>query len=48
MAPALAVGLGAVFIPHPATWVLELDPLPEGPHDRLIVIDRFAQLTEYF
>jgi len=48
VAPALAVGLGAVFIPHPATWVLELDPLPEGPHDRLIVIDRFAQLTDYF
>jgi hypothetical protein len=28
--------------------VLELDPLPEGPHERLIVIDRFAQLTEHF
>ncbi len=48
VAPALAVGLGAVFIPHPATWVLELDPLPDGPHERLIVIDRFSRLTEHF
>jgi putative hydrolase of the HAD superfamily len=48
VAPALAVGLGAVFIPHPATWVLELDPLPDGPHERLIVIDRFTDLTEHF
>ena len=46
--PALAAGLGAVFIPHPATWVLELDPLPAGPHERLLVIDRFEQLVEYF
>ena len=48
VAPALAAGLGAVFIPHPATWVLELDPLPAGPHDRLLVVDRFDQLVEYF
>lgn len=46
--PALAAGLGAVFVPHPATWVLELDPLPDGPHDRLLVLDRFDQLTEWF
>jgi putative hydrolase of the HAD superfamily len=48
VAPALANGLGAVFIPHPATWVLELDPLPEGPHNRLLVLDRFDQLTDHF
>jgi putative hydrolase of the HAD superfamily len=46
--PALAAGLGAVFIPHPATWVLELDPLPEGPHERLLVLDRFEQLVDHF
>jgi putative hydrolase of the HAD superfamily len=46
--PALAAGLGAVFIPHPATWVLELDPLPEGPPDRLLVLDRFEQLIDHF
>lgn len=46
--PALAAGLGAVFIPHPATWVLELDPLPARPHRRLLVIDRFEQLLGHF
>lgn len=48
VAPALAAGLGAVFVPHPATWVLELDPLPEGPHERLLILDRFDQLTDHF
>jgi putative hydrolase of the HAD superfamily len=48
ISPALAAGLGAVFVPHPATWVLELDPLPDGPHERLLVLDRFDQLTEHF
>jgi putative hydrolase of the HAD superfamily len=46
--PALQAGLGAVFIPHPATWVLELDPLPDGPRERLLVLDRFEQLVEHF
>jgi putative hydrolase of the HAD superfamily len=46
--PALAAGLGAVFVPHPATWVLELDPLPPGPHDRFLQVDRFEQLLDYF
>ncbi len=27
--PARAAGFGAVFVPHPGTWVLELDDLPE-------------------
>jgi putative hydrolase of the HAD superfamily len=48
VAPALAAGLGAVFVPHPATWVLELDPLPEGPQDRLLVLERFDQLVDHF
>jgi putative hydrolase of the HAD superfamily len=48
VAPALSAGLGAVFVPHPATWVLELDPLPDGPHDRLLVLERFGQLTDHF
>lgn len=48
VAPALSAGLGAVFVPHPATWVLELDPLPDGHHERLVVIDRFPQLTDLF
>lgn len=48
ISPALAAGLGAVFVPHPGTWVLELDPLPEGGHERLLVLERFEQLTDHF
>lgn len=46
--PALAVGLGAVFIPHPATWALELEALPSEPHPRLLVLERFEELTRHF
>lgn len=46
--PALAVGLGAVFIPHPATWALELESLPSAPDARLLVLDRFEDLTRHF
>jgi len=46
--PALAAGLGVVFVPHPATWVLELDALPDATHPRLLVLERFAQLTDWF
>lgn len=46
--PALAAGMGAVFVPHPATWVLELDPLPQTASDRLLVLERFEQLLDWF
>ncbi|MCL4847895.1 MAG: HAD hydrolase-like protein [Acidobacteria bacterium] len=46
--PALAVGLGAVFIPHAATWALELERLPEAPHPRLLVLERFEDLIRHF
>ncbi len=44
--PALAAGLGAVFIPHPRTWSLEITELDEG--DRLLVLEGFAQLLDHF
>ncbi len=47
--PALAAGLHAVFIFHKDTWVLEhaeIDPAPPG--QRLIEIDGFGRLAEYF
>ena len=44
--PALAAGLGAVFIPHPRTWSLELADVNES--DRLLVIDEFAKLLDHF
>lgn len=45
--PALAAGLSAVYIPHPHTWHLEHEEVPEG-HERLVVIERFTALRELF
>ncbi len=45
--PALAVGMGAVFIPNDHTWALEHAELdPSAP--RLLQLDRFSQLTDHF
>jgi len=44
--PPLAAGLGAVFIPHPRTWSLEVVEVVES--DRLLVLDSFDQLREHF
>jgi len=46
--PALAAGLGAVFVPHPATWTLELAELPAPHTPRYIVLDRFRDLLDRF
>jgi putative hydrolase of the HAD superfamily len=46
--PALAAELGAVFIPHSATWVLEHDELPDPPPPRLLRLNRFEELREHF
>lgn len=45
--PALAAGLNAVLIPHEHTWQMEQAAVEEG-HERLIVLERFAQLLDYF
>ncbi|HEX5497720.1 MAG TPA: hypothetical protein VFX03_00775, partial [Thermomicrobiales bacterium] len=45
--PALAAGLGAVFIPHQATWRLEHQEIEAGP-GRLLVLERFAELLGHF
>jgi putative hydrolase of the HAD superfamily len=45
--PALAVGMGAVFIPNDNTWALEHAELdPSAP--RLLELESFAQLTLHF
>jgi putative hydrolase of the HAD superfamily len=45
--PALAVGMGAVFIPNDNTWALEHADLdPAAP--RLLQLERFGQLTVHF
>ncbi|HEX5284600.1 MAG TPA: HAD family hydrolase [Bryocella sp.] len=47
--PALAAGLGAVFVPHDFTWVLEHEVV-EAPADagRLLELKSFRELLEYF
>src|SRR5579875_903017 len=45
--PALAAGLSAVFVPHPRTWRLEHEEVPET-HPRLLKITRIAELIQYF
>jgi putative hydrolase of the HAD superfamily len=46
--PAIAAGLGAVFVPHPATWALEMQELPPSLSGRFLRLERFEQLVEYF
>jgi putative hydrolase of the HAD superfamily len=45
--PALAAGLGAVFIPNVNTWAMEHDVVDERA-ERLLQIERFADLLAYF
>lgn len=44
--PALSAGLGAVYVPHPATWRLEHEEVMAG--ERLLVLESFSQLSEHF
>jgi putative hydrolase of the HAD superfamily len=47
--PALAAGLHAVFIPHGSTWILEHEEVATAPpSQRLLVVERFGELREYF
>jgi putative hydrolase of the HAD superfamily len=45
--PALACGLGAVYIPHPRTWSLEHEEVRDG-NGRLIVVGGIEELRSYF
>jgi putative hydrolase of the HAD superfamily len=46
--PALEVGLGAVYIPHPRTWKLEHEEVTERAGARLKILARFAELIDHF
>ena len=47
--PALAAGLHAAYIHHPATWVLEHEPLGPAPEgQRLLELETFVDLRRYF
>lgn len=44
--PALKAGFHAVYIPHPATWVLERDELAVPSADQhLLILDRLSELV---
>jgi putative hydrolase of the HAD superfamily len=45
--PALAAGLRAVFVPHPRTWSLEHEEVPDE-HPRLLRVSSIGELTKYF
>lgn len=45
--PALAAGLNAVFVPHPRTWSLEHESVPDE-HPRLLRVQAITELTRYF
>jgi putative hydrolase of the HAD superfamily len=45
--PALAIGLNAVFIPHPRTWELEHCALASGP-GKVLMLTSFRDLREHF
>jgi len=45
--PALAVGLSAVYVPHPRTWSLEKEDVPEN-HPRLLRVERISELRNHF
>ncbi len=46
--PALAVGLNAVYIPHPHTWRLEHQDIRHEGKGRLLKLNTFAELRNYF
>jgi putative hydrolase of the HAD superfamily len=45
--PALEAGLGAVFVPHAHTWVLEHQEIRDG-NGRLLTLECFADLRKHF
>lgn len=46
--PALGVGLGAVFIPHPQTWSLEHEEVRPTRGGRLKILKSFSELLDHF
>lgn len=44
--PALAAGLNAVYVPHPRTWHLEREPVPD--RRGLLQVEHFGMLRDLF
>ena len=45
--PALAAGLSAVYVPHPRTWSLEREMVPDS-HPRLLRVIKIRELAAHF
>lgn len=45
--PALAAGLNAILVPHPRTWELELEDVPEAG-DRLVIVESLGDVLAIF
>jgi putative hydrolase of the HAD superfamily len=43
--PAVEAGLGAVYVPHPNTWNLEVEEVVDS--ERVTVLQRFGELTAF-
>lgn len=46
--PALEAGIGAVFVPHAATWILEREDIREPAGARLLRLETFHDLQNHF
>ena len=46
--PSRASGFGAVFVPHPGTWELELADLPDADDAGFLRLERFGDLRDVF
>jgi putative hydrolase of the HAD superfamily len=44
--PAVEAGIGAIYVPHPDTWKLEMAQVIES--EAVTVLNRFAELAELF
>jgi len=44
--PALEAGVGAIYVPHPDTWKLEIEEIAEP--ENVVVLDRFEELVTLF
>lgn len=44
--PARAAGMGAVFVPHAGTWILELADVPAAEDPRIVQVTSFPALRE--
>ncbi|MGD2164573.1 MAG: HAD family hydrolase [Anaerolineae bacterium] len=44
--PAVEAGIGAVFVPHPNTWGLEIEEVVDS--DRVTVVHQFEDLAAFF